>query len=843
MRGGHTARVLLALSFALIIVMGTCFVLPEFVQPASATGGPIWNGNPSEHSLFVPIFWCVLQGSNAGTSPVPIPVNGDNNVNTILWRRHERATDNIYVPQALISFRSAFEPSATGFDFPRLIHYPPGFDGQAAHLGQVLSPDRDSQADVNRVTQKCREAWHTQNPSDVGIYAVNIKEYVDNSGNPLSGTSVLLGRAGFTFGCTSSPCTINTATSYNGGFVTLVDNANSNPVSNLISRDPRDQLFGHEVGHALALEDNLPGADSTNHNPNTANLMYRTQQGTPVSNTLLSVDEQTLARRIAKLVPNVQQDPPSQFLNNDIVGYQQPDAIEENASVPPYLDLSSIHAQLNTNTSEITFAAEVFGNISSTAAGLHYWVLANSDNNVRTGAGLSALNAIGVPQTNFTGADFVARLDVDNLTPSGQVWTMQNGALTELTDSNLYRISIGTTVSTLDYATDFATIPFCEPDGHCPPPRNTPNTNTLTEHKTVSISLNNELVNVPLDRPFSIQAFSVGTDRNGNIVVDDINSLGSKRPFILSYPAYPHCFPQSDGVPGGSVSTQVNGLLPDSPIHALLGPIVVANGTTDTNGNATIDLPIPSNDSVGTNLITVGIDDTALTADCNVQLVQQQQPGTEATTQGTVTGSGSAAPVVNVGDFACISSNRGPVGSASYELHFAATQLSDNSLSGVWDISIFEETQGHILQGEQHGALNGGTISSTGYNLTGEITFDGVCLNPVPTTVTITGQCGSSEPIVNGVPDSVPPGGNPNVEVRAASEETGSFLATVFCSATQQAPGGVAPSTAPGEEGGVDTGEGGPQGEATEESTEGSIEEAEEGELPLDNTPTIPPEG
>lgn len=177
------------------------------------------------------------------------------------------------------------------------------------------------------------------------------------------------------------------------------------------------------------------------------------------------------------------------------------------------------------------------------------------------------------------------------------------------------------------------------------------------------------------------------------------------------------------------------------------------------------------------------------------------------------------------------------MGSASYELHFAATQLSDNSLSGVWDISIFEETQGHILQGEQHGTLNGGSISSTGYNLTGEITFDGVCLNPVPTSVTITGQCGSSEPIVDSVPDSVPPGGNPNVEVRAASEETGSFLATVFCSATQQAPGGVPPMVAGEEGGGVDTGEGGgPQLEATEESTEGSIDESTEGELPLDNT-------
>jgi hypothetical protein len=142
----------------------------------------------------------------------------------------------------------------------------------------------------------------------------------------------------------------------------------------------------------------------------------------------------------------------------------------------------------------------------------------------------------------------------------------------------------------------------------------------------------------------------------------------------------------------------------------------------------------------------------------------------EAITQNTVTGSGWAAPVLaDSGDFACSSSPR-PVGSVSFELHFAATHLDNKTLSGVWYISIFEETGGHILGGEQHGTLNGGTISSAGYNLTGEITFDNLCLNPVPSTVNITGQC---EPLTNR---------NPNVEFRTASGETGSFLADIFCS-------------------------------------------------------------
>lgn len=141
----------------------------------------------------------------------------------------------------------------------------------------------------------------------------------------------------------------------------------------------------------------------------------------------------------------------------------------------------------------------------------------------------------------------------------------------------------------------------------------------------------------------------------------------------------------------------------------------------------------------------------------------------EATIMSTVTGSGSAAPVlIDSGNFAC-SSSPGPVGSASYELDFAATQVAKN-VSGVWYISVFDETAGHVLFGEQHGTFDGGTISSAGFNLTGEITFDNLCSNPVPTTISLTGQCGwlTSR--------------NPNVEFRAASGETGSFLSTVFCS-------------------------------------------------------------
>jgi hypothetical protein len=53
--------------------------------------------------LHVPISWCAVVGSPAQAAP---NVNGDTTTNDVLWRRHERPTDDIYLPQAKMSFRS-----------------------------------------------------------------------------------------------------------------------------------------------------------------------------------------------------------------------------------------------------------------------------------------------------------------------------------------------------------------------------------------------------------------------------------------------------------------------------------------------------------------------------------------------------------------------------------------------------------------------------------------------------------------------------------------------------------------------------------------------------------------
>src|SRR5258707_1239690 len=75
------------------------------VQHALATlPPPLFGPGPAYPTvLHVPMSWCVVNGSPAQTAP-NITSEGtnvtDNNTDAVIWRRHERPTDNVFLPQA-----------------------------------------------------------------------------------------------------------------------------------------------------------------------------------------------------------------------------------------------------------------------------------------------------------------------------------------------------------------------------------------------------------------------------------------------------------------------------------------------------------------------------------------------------------------------------------------------------------------------------------------------------------------------------------------------------------------------------------------------------------------------
>src|SRR5712692_5992154 len=56
------------------------------------------NGNKFRH---LPIQWCAVAGSPTAVNPGTVdPDNPGADTNTVLWRRHERVSDRIYLPVA-----------------------------------------------------------------------------------------------------------------------------------------------------------------------------------------------------------------------------------------------------------------------------------------------------------------------------------------------------------------------------------------------------------------------------------------------------------------------------------------------------------------------------------------------------------------------------------------------------------------------------------------------------------------------------------------------------------------------------------------------------------------------
>ena len=74
--------------------------------------------------ISVALRWCALHGSPAVTNPMGAPLNPhtmapETDTDGVLWRRHERASDRIWIPGADITFRSGLTADIkTGGDFP-----------------------------------------------------------------------------------------------------------------------------------------------------------------------------------------------------------------------------------------------------------------------------------------------------------------------------------------------------------------------------------------------------------------------------------------------------------------------------------------------------------------------------------------------------------------------------------------------------------------------------------------------------------------------------------------------------------------------------------------------------
>ncbi len=543
--------------------------------------------------LHVPMAWCTVNGSPAQAAPNVTSEGStvaDTDTDAVIWRRHERPTDNVFLPQASISLRSAINNAWGTFDFP-LIADPSATPGNP---GDILAG-----TDEAAVITACDQAYTNVGRAGIGITAVNVNLFRAADGS-FQGQG---GLGGCSYPIGSSVCT-------GDFFIVVADNRWYYPtVPNRMiagwgtpAADPLDLIVAHETGHALTLP----------HRNDTAALMnpsLRDNNGDGrLDNTALNTAEVTLMRQTAANVPGLETDPPGEFVPGRMLAMRVPD--DRNRGLARYLDIAALTAKLDQRSDRLRLALRLSGLLPCRSLKpTRFAYLADLDNDADTGAARATLARLGAG-SRFRGADLIARVTARagkrNCQTSVRAWTVAGRRLTRLPQRD-----IDSRIEVLRGYRVF--VPTEDQKVRLPSPLSQDLLNTI------DVSVRNRALPTPIkpQAPFRVATF-VGSARKPR---DRFGKRDRGARFVLERPRFPHCFPATAGVPGGTVDIRFDGMLPNREIHALLGPNEVLRGyKTDARGGGLIQFPIPKETAPGDHLVTIGHDRLALTADCTIQV-------------------------------------------------------------------------------------------------------------------------------------------------------------------------------------------------------------------------------
>ncbi|MFI5405635.1 MAG: hypothetical protein ACHQ1D_03890 [Nitrososphaerales archaeon] len=575
------------------------FLLFQFdtTQKANAIGS--WHGL---NTIRVPIAWCAVSGSPVVTSPhVPNPGDGvDTTTDDVLWRRHERVTEFIYSEPVGITFRSAINRPSSSLSFPIIADLISG--GPRGVLGD-LDIAFDLGSEYVGMLDRCKTAWigMTGGPLN-GIVAINVRLFWE--GGPWNEFD--------TIGI--GACISSSGVCRDGNFA-VVDNYFMFPgiTSGTWNNDPFDQAVGHELGRALGLT-TRSALDA---------LMRNYQHLGPdgmVDNILLNVGEKATLRSNAVFVPGATEDPAGEVIYGDIVQSIMDDKIGENGTSNPYEDIKFVKVTLDRSNKTVAFGQELSGLLpdisnSKYQNNIHYWTFVDLDANKSTGADEKFVK-LGVPKVNLTGADlailanFTSNNDMNNSSVHNQVM----GSAWFIKDpDNIVQIPSDQVKFDLQTMMIVDVLRQSKMKGSL--------TDQIPLYNIVEATLNNDADFIQLNKPFGIKAFVVSNGTSVDKLENETNN--NFKTLELRQPIFPECKVSGNSSKGKTATIDVSGLLPDSKIYALIGPRPIVNGTTENSGNSTMTFVIPSDITPGLHLITVGVENTSLTADCEIDIQNQ----------------------------------------------------------------------------------------------------------------------------------------------------------------------------------------------------------------------------
>lgn len=540
--------------------------------------------------IHIPIRWCGIQGSPSMNNPGLV---FETTTHDVLWRRHERPSDLIYIPQVEISFRSG--ATAALPDFPVI---PDPTISVGSDAGDVVAPNID-QTEYLAIINACRQEWQNNAPNVVGLTAVSMDQFVDQNGN-VQGFGGFGGRPSFSSG------TQQTA----AGRAMMVDPSILLNLCGQTAHQGRElwewvdgALVGHEFGHGLSLRHG-DGIDSDGDGdldeaaegdpPNGPNLMQFQTTCTDAANGIIltaagAVNQREVLRDQALLhIPDRVVDPvtaPLGSIRVDDVGDVQVN----------YLDVDAITVSVDIRNSETSLGVSNFGLFPSEATNLQFFFLADTDNDITTGGDPRTL---GIP-TSMTGIELVGQVRVDVnasiATATPTTLRFRQGSFVDVTDENV-RAQVVTDVLIGDPLPGDLR-PILAPVANL-----------------VELSLSNE-IRGPIKDPFLLNVVTVDPATGNG---DNQEEIGGHE-ITTTPPSFPTCQLEPHiAARGMRVTVHASDLLPESDAQVILGDRLVANARTDEAGTLFADFVVPGDEAIGQRLITVGT--LAVTADCILKI-------------------------------------------------------------------------------------------------------------------------------------------------------------------------------------------------------------------------------
>jgi hypothetical protein len=586
-------RFLRVLSGLLVLLAASVGAVPR-VPPAGvgATGGDL---------IQIPLRWCAFEGTTAAANPGRL---NEPDTDGVLWRRHERASDRIWIPGARITFRSAITAAILQqANFP-VIPDPYPTPGQ---VGDVVQPVFGEGLELQALRLECNARWDRLTAQfgvpNVGPMAINIRRFVDGGGNP-TGTYGIgdwntygpSGPSGVNQNCPD----LTAVTSADGGriFVVDVDQLDPNNLGRATDLDGR--LVAHELGH-LFTSGHGNGRDDDGDGPfdedcdrdedrfaTPRTVMYPDLFGT--THTVEPL-QQDWARTLARKYTGAQIDPPAALVGGDTLSDHRTD--EAGDAEASAVDLVEIGMTLNREAGTVRIAHELFGLVPDHA---HNQYLAFVDLDADAGTGGAAAD-LGFP-TAFQGAELVTSVVVEpGRTAVPTVWRFDGGGFVDVTNG---RVQAAVVAPTGAEAPD----PLFDVVG----------IDILADLVgDISPWVRVQAMALQLADGSEVDALPGGPGEWPTEAAVDLYLVASEFPVCVATP--------ERVVPGERVVIEVAGFgRPDEPVHVVLGDQLIADGALDGEGAAVVEFEVPFEAAEGPRLITVGVDGTALTADCVLQV-------------------------------------------------------------------------------------------------------------------------------------------------------------------------------------------------------------------------------